>query len=87
MGSIKQTYIKRIGRTLKKTHKERFGKDFEKNKTGVNELIEAGTLKCESKGIRNRLAGYLTKANTEKMSYKPKPKPKTPRFSRSRYSR
>ena len=56
MGRIKQTYLKRIANELLETYKGEFGKDFQKNKEKVQELSTV-----ESKSIRNKIAGYITK--------------------------
>ena len=56
MGRIKQTYLKRIANELLEKYKGEFGKDFQKNKEKVQELSTV-----ESKAIRNKIAGYITK--------------------------
>lgn len=56
MGRIKQTYIKRAGMEIYRTHKEELAGDFEANKEKVNEYID-----IDSKPVRNKIAGYLTK--------------------------
>jgi len=56
MGRIKQTYLKRIANELLEKYKGEFGKDFQKNKEKVQELSTV-----ESKSIRNKIAGYITK--------------------------
>ena len=60
MGSIKHTYIKRIGEKLLKEVPEEFKHDFQANKLGVNEH-------CTKMGkkIRNRIAGYITKVKKQ----------------------
>ncbi len=56
MGRIKQTYLKRIANELLEKYRGEFGKDFQKNKEKVHELSTV-----ESKAIRNKIAGYITK--------------------------
>jgi len=56
MGRIKQTYLKRVANELLETYKGEFSKDFQKNKEKVHELSTV-----ESKSIRNKIAGYITK--------------------------
>jgi small subunit ribosomal protein S17e len=61
---IKPSYIKRIGAELISRHPERFSREFSQNKQAVAE----GTI-IDSKGVRNRIAGYITrKINTGKRS-------------------
>jgi len=57
MGSIKQTYLKRLANKLLKAHSEEFGTDFESNKKKVNEYSNV-----KGKTIRNKIAGYITRA-------------------------
>lgn len=54
MGAIKPLYIKSVAKQLLKEVTE-FTTDFEVNK----ELVERYT-DIESKGVRNRVAGYIT---------------------------
>lgn len=54
MGAIKQTYIKSLAKHLLKDVPD-FTADFELNK----QLVEQHT-NVESKGVRNRIAGYIT---------------------------
>ena len=56
MGNIKQTFIKRVARELFDRYPNEFTKDFEHNKKKVEELTTV-----QSKTIRNRIAGYITK--------------------------
>ncbi len=53
MGSIKPTYIKQLSRQLMQEVDE-FTDDFDTNKKIVEEHTNV-----ESKGIRNRIAGYI----------------------------
>jgi small subunit ribosomal protein S17e len=54
--AIKPAYIKKIGNRLLETYPDAFGQDFEHNKEVVME-----TTNVESKGVRNRIAGYVTR--------------------------
>ena len=56
MGRIKITAIKNLADELIEQFGDRFGTDFEKNKTSVNEIKEV-----KSKKTRNILAGYITR--------------------------
>jgi small subunit ribosomal protein S17e len=56
MGNIRQTNIKRITFRLLENHREVFTKDFETNKVLVTKYTT-----IESKVIRNRVAGYITR--------------------------
>ncbi|OPY38341.1 MAG: 30S ribosomal protein S17e [Methanoregula sp. PtaU1.Bin051] len=61
---IKPSYIKTIGNELLKTQPENFTKNFDENKQQLS--LSA---KIPSKGVRNRIAGYITrKINTKKRS-------------------
>ncbi|WP_255195520.1 30S ribosomal protein S17e [Halorarius litoreus] len=53
--AIKPAYVKKIARTLMERYDEAFSTDFEHNKDVVSELTNV-----ESKGVRNRIAGYIT---------------------------
>ncbi len=53
---IKPTYIKSTGESLLKIYGDRFTNSFDENKHIVSEVT---TLEC--KGIRNRIAGYVTR--------------------------
>ena len=53
---IKPGYIKKIGRELMERYPEVFDTDFEANKEAVTELTNV-----ESKTVRNRIAGYVTR--------------------------
>ncbi|AQL44131.1 30S ribosomal protein S17e [Halorientalis sp. IM1011] len=54
--AIKPAYVKKTGRTLLERYPDAFGHDFEHNKELVTELTN-----IESKGVRNRIAGYITR--------------------------
>jgi small subunit ribosomal protein S17e len=54
--AIKPAYVKKTGRTLLERYPDAFGHDFEHNKDVVVELTN-----IESKGVRNRIAGYITR--------------------------
>jgi small subunit ribosomal protein S17e len=56
MGNIRQTNIKRISFRLIENYADVFTKDFEINKTLVTKYTT-----IESKVIRNRVAGYVTR--------------------------
>ena len=56
MGNIRQTNIKRITFRLIENYGDVFTKDFEINKTLVTKYTT-----IESKVIRNRVAGYVTR--------------------------
>ena len=53
--AIKPAYVKKTANTLMEEYPDAFGPDFEHNKQLVMELTNV-----ESKGVRNRIAGYLT---------------------------
>ena len=54
--AIKPAYVKKTGRTLMEEYPDAFGPDFEHNKDVVMELTN-----IESKSVRNRIAGYVTR--------------------------
>jgi small subunit ribosomal protein S17e len=59
--AIKPAYVKKTGRTLMEQYPDAFGPDFEHNKETVAQVTN-----IESKGVRNRIAGYVTrKQNTQ----------------------
>ncbi|MDY7082814.1 MAG: 30S ribosomal protein S17e [Halobacteria archaeon] len=53
---IKPSYIKKMGRELMERYPKVFTSDFEENKEKVAELTNV-----ESKTVRNRIAGYITR--------------------------
>jgi small subunit ribosomal protein S17e len=54
--AIKPKYVKQLATTLLEEYPEAFNTDFETNKTNVSKLTTV-----ESKGVRNRVAGYITR--------------------------
>lgn len=54
--AIKPDYVKKTAKTLLERYPEAFNEDFQHNKTSVRELTN-----IESKGVRNRVAGYVTR--------------------------
>lgn len=54
--AIKPAYIKNIATTLLERYPEAFSEDFDQNKESVSELTN-----IESKEVRNRVAGYVTR--------------------------
>jgi len=53
---IKPDYVKKTGNILLERYPEAFSADFEQNKESVRELTT-----IDSKGVRNRIAGYVTR--------------------------
>lgn len=53
--AIKPDYVKKTGKQLLETYPEAFNDDFQHNKKSVHALTN-----IESKGVRNRIAGYVT---------------------------
>ena len=69
MGNIRPTYIKRIARELVNMYPDKFvASDFQHNKENVSELAD-----FDSKILRNRVAGYITRIlvtqKTQKKEY------------------
>jgi len=59
---IKPSYIKNLGTELLAKNRERFTNNFDENKHQLGSLAI-----IESKRVRNRVAGYITrKINTKK---------------------
>ena len=57
---VKPSYIKGIGTELLENHREKFSGDFDENKKAVSATTDIPT-----KGVRNRVAVYITrKVNT-----------------------
>ncbi len=56
MGTVKPAYIKVIARELLKRYPDLFTGDFNENKRLVAELTN-----IQSKKVRNRVAGYITR--------------------------
>jgi small subunit ribosomal protein S17e len=66
MGSIRQTYIKRVAIDLIRHYPEEFTGDFAHNKQKVLELTDLGTVvggrtTVHYKKLANRIAGYCTR--------------------------
>ncbi|MFB6095802.1 MAG: 30S ribosomal protein S17e [Haloferacaceae archaeon] len=53
---IKPKYVKQLGNVLLERYPEAFNDQFETNKENVEKLTNV-----ESKGVRNRIAGYITR--------------------------
>ena len=53
--AIKPDYVKKTGTLLLERYPDAFNKDFDHNKESVRALTN-----IESKGVRNRIAGYVT---------------------------
>ncbi|MFC7142300.1 30S ribosomal protein S17e [Halosimplex aquaticum] len=58
--AIKPAYVKKTATLLMERYPNAFGDDFEHNKDVVTELTNV-----ESKGVRNRIAGYVTSKNAQ----------------------
>jgi len=56
MGRIKTTLVKRTAKKLISNHKDKFHKDFEKNKKIIKDFAD-----IPSKKLRNVIAGYITR--------------------------
>jgi small subunit ribosomal protein S17e len=54
--AIKPKYVKQMGNLLLERYPQAFNTDFETNKENVTELTNV-----ESKSVRNRIAGYVTR--------------------------
>ncbi|HYB78316.1 MAG TPA: 30S ribosomal protein S17e [Thermoplasmata archaeon] len=66
MGSIRQTYIKRVAIELIRHYPDDFTGDFTRNKQKVLELTDLGVtveghLQASHKKLANRIAGYATR--------------------------
>lgn len=61
MGSVKPSYIKNFAMDLLKAYEGSFNQDFEQNKLKVSEYTD-----IKNKGIRNRVAGYITRVLRQK---------------------
>ncbi|RXE55423.1 30S ribosomal protein S17e [Methanoculleus taiwanensis] len=53
---IKPSYIKNLGEELMEKHGEKFSNNFDENKHAV---LEAAVI--DSKRVRNRVAGYISR--------------------------
>ncbi|MFC5135650.1 MULTISPECIES: 30S ribosomal protein S17e [Haloferacaceae] len=58
--AIKPKYIKQLANVLLERYPESFNTDFETNKESVSALTTV-----ESKGVRNRIAGYITQKKSQ----------------------
>ena len=56
MGRIKTTFIKHLTQQILEKHRDKFSDDFEHNKKKVAELTD-----IQSKEVKNRVAGYVTR--------------------------
>ena len=56
LGKVRPAYIKRTARKLLQLYPDKFTDDFEHNKKVVTELAIV-----DSKRVRNRIAGYITR--------------------------
>ncbi|ELZ78286.1 MULTISPECIES: 30S ribosomal protein S17e [Haloferax] len=54
--AIKPKYVKQLGNILLERYPQAFNTDFETNKDSVDQLTTV-----ESKSVRNRIAGYITR--------------------------
>ena len=54
--AIKPDYVKKTGTILLERYPTAFTKDFDQNKDSVEKLTN-----ITSKGVRNRIAGYVTR--------------------------
>ena len=54
--AIKPKYVKQLANVLLERYPESFNQDFETNKESVETLTNV-----ESKSVRNRIAGYITR--------------------------
>jgi small subunit ribosomal protein S17e len=54
--AIKPAYVKKTATLLMEKYPEAFSTEFEHNKDLVDELTN-----IDSKGVRNRIAGYVTR--------------------------
>jgi len=58
--AIKPQYVKQTGELLLERYPDAFNADFETNKDHVERLTDV-----ESKTVRNRIAGYLTRRRSD----------------------
>ena len=58
--AIKPKYIKQLGNVLLERYPDSFNTDFETNKESVTALTTV-----ESKGVRNRIAGFVTQKKAQ----------------------
>ena len=60
---IKPAYIKNMGTRLLEQYPGAFSTDFEQNKESVSALTN-----IDSKDVRNRVAGYITRRNQNQVA-------------------
>ncbi|AEA13041.1 ribosomal protein S17 [Thermoproteus uzoniensis 768-20] len=73
MGRVKPRYIKSLAAKLLEMYPDKFTDSFEENKKAVAELAD-----LQSKRVRNRVAGYITRiVKARKMSQKREEVPAT----------
>ncbi len=65
MGSIRQTYIKRVVTELLQKHPDKFTGDFRYNVEMVKKLTDVN-----SKELRNKIAGYITSIKNRELKRK-----------------
>jgi len=58
--AIKPAYVKKTAKMLMERYPDAFSTDFEHNKELVDELTN-----IESKSVRNRIAGYVTRKQAQ----------------------
>jgi len=58
--AVKPKYIKQLGNVLLERYPDSFNTDFETNKESVTALTTV-----ESRGVRNRIAGYITQKKAQ----------------------
>ena len=58
--ALKPKYIKQLANVLLERYPQSFNTDFETNKESVSALTNV-----ESKGVRNRIAGYITQKKSQ----------------------
>jgi SSU ribosomal protein S17E len=56
MGRVKPRYVKSLAEKLLEMYPDRFADSFDENKRAVAELAD-----LQSKKVRNRVAGYITR--------------------------
>ena len=60
---IKPGYVKKIGNELLERYPDAFTDDYELNKDSVDKLTNV-----DSKGVRNRIAGYITRKKASQIA-------------------
>jgi small subunit ribosomal protein S17e len=61
--AIKPKYVKQLGNMLLERYPQAFNTDFQTNKENVEKLTNV-----ESKEVRNRIAGYVTRKKSSQAS-------------------